>query len=127
MKEIQDRMDKAIDCLESAQYNFQGGYFDAAANRAYYAVFDAMLALLLSKGYQPKSHTGARTLFAQQFILSGELPKEMSLWLTYCFDIRQQSDYDFNARLEKEETELVMEYASDFVKIAGSYLSQNLK
>lgn len=79
MKEIQDRIDKALDCLGSAQYNLEGGYFDAAANRAYYAVFDAMLAILLYKGFQPKSHTGARTLFAQHFILTGDLPREMSL------------------------------------------------
>jgi uncharacterized protein (UPF0332 family) len=35
MKEVGALMAKAEDCLESVIYNVKGGFYDAAANRAY--------------------------------------------------------------------------------------------
>jgi uncharacterized protein (UPF0332 family) len=46
MPEVIRLLEKAADCLESAGFNLENGFPDAAVNRSYYAVFDAVTALL---------------------------------------------------------------------------------
>jgi len=47
-------------------------------NRAYYAMFYAVLALLQSIGKVAGKHTGAIGLFDTEFVLKGALSREMS-------------------------------------------------
>ena len=47
-------------------------------NRAYYAMFYAVLALLNFVGKAPSKHSRAITLFDEHFVKSGEFPLEMS-------------------------------------------------
>lgn len=122
-REAEEMLARAKDCLESAEYNIKGGFLDAAANRAYYGVFDALNALMVSSGYSAKSHNGLRTLFAEHFLKTGLFPKESGFWIGYCFEMRQQSDYDFSSRIELEETEKSMEYCRCFIDAVEGYLS----
>jgi uncharacterized protein (UPF0332 family) len=79
-------------------------------------------ALLIQEGFFSKSHNGARTLFAEHFIKTGKFEKEAGLWLTYCFEIRQQSDYDFSSKIELPETERCIEYCQKFIEAVRLYL-----
>jgi uncharacterized protein len=47
-------------------------------NRAYYAMFYAALALLETVGKVPSKHAGVISLFDTEFVLKGELPKDLS-------------------------------------------------
>ena len=63
--EIIRLIEKAHDCLESADLNLREEFFDAAVNRSYYGIFDMVTALLLAKNVTVKSHSGAIQQFAQ--------------------------------------------------------------
>jgi len=58
-------------------------------NRAHYAAFYAVLALLQTIGKTPRKHKGALTLFDTEFIRTGLLSKELSGALHELFDARQ--------------------------------------
>ena len=44
--ESQKAFDRALDAIENAKYNFKGGFFAVTANRAYYACYYSLIALL---------------------------------------------------------------------------------
>ena len=69
--EIIRLLEKAHDCLESAELNLDNGFFDTAVNRSYYGIFDAVTALLLSKEIAVKSHSGSIQQFALHFVKTG--------------------------------------------------------
>lgn len=57
--------DKAQESLEAARREFAAGAYSFAINRAYYALFYAVSALLLEEGRQFKKHSGVRAAFIQ--------------------------------------------------------------
>ncbi len=113
---------KAEDCLESAEYNLKGDFLAATANRAYYAVFDAVMALLYVKNIYPKSHNGAKVKFCELYILTEILPDRANELLTDCYSKRQTGDYDFNVEISYEEAEQTLQNAVEFVEMAKKYL-----
>lgn len=125
MNEVRTMLAKADDCLESAVYNLKGDFLDAATNRAYYGVFDALSALLLAKKLSAKSHSGAQSLFNEHFVKTGLFPKEAGMWINFCFQMRQQSDYDFSSKIELEEAKQVVEYCERFIILAKAWLNDN--
>ncbi|NIO04347.1 MAG: HEPN domain-containing protein [Proteobacteria bacterium] len=64
-------------------------------NRAYYAVFYAILALFLHGDIRAKTskHSGVITVFDRDFVPTGKIGKHYSKILHRMFDARQQSDY----------------------------------
>jgi uncharacterized protein (UPF0332 family) len=48
-EEFREALAKAEQCYEDAKYLFEGHRYEAAVNRAYYAMFAAIQGLLLSK------------------------------------------------------------------------------
>ena len=62
-------------------------------NRAYYAMFYAVLALLQKIGKAPRKHSGAISLFDIEFVQKGLFSKGLSKDLHDVFNLRQVSDY----------------------------------
>jgi uncharacterized protein (UPF0332 family) len=74
-------MDKAQKALSSARILLDAGDTDGAANRAYYAMFDAALAALSWAGAgteqtPPKTHSGLIASFGQNLVRTNRLPSE---------------------------------------------------
>jgi uncharacterized protein (UPF0332 family) len=69
-----------------------GGTPKSIINRAYYAMFYAVLALLQSIGKVAGKHTGAIGLFDNEFVLKGALSRELSRDLHRAFDARQEAE-----------------------------------
>jgi len=90
---VRYRLQQASESLGSAQMLFESGHFRDAVNRAYYAMFYATLALLVSRGKRASKHTGIISLFDIEFVKTGRLEKRCSEWLHRAFDLRQDSDY----------------------------------
>ena len=60
---VRYRMEQAAEALASADALFEGGFYRGTVNRAYYAMFYAVLALLALRGLGTSKHKGALTLF----------------------------------------------------------------
>ena len=55
-EEIDLHMQRAAEKLEAAKYLFEGEYYNDAASRAYYSMFHAASALLLTKDIATFTH-----------------------------------------------------------------------
>jgi uncharacterized protein (UPF0332 family) len=83
------RMKQAHETLEEAEILFEQDYWRGTINRAYYAMFYAVLALATSKGAVISKHTHAIAFLDKEFIRKGIFPKEISRALHVSFDERQ--------------------------------------
>jgi len=118
------RMQQATEALEDGRYLLAAGRGTrTAVNRAYYAAFYAMLALLQVIGKTPRRHRGVLTLFDTECIRTGLLPKELSAALHQLFDARQEDDYRrLDPVLPEEATDLIT-VAEQFVQAIRDYIA----
>ena len=87
-------IDRAHTALHAAQVNLDNGLYETAVNRAYYAVFYASSALLLTRDISRSKHSGVLAAFRQQFVKTGEIEPEFSDSYGELLTERTASDYD---------------------------------
>lgn len=66
-KQTDKQLHKAHRKLRVARKNFADGFYEDAVSRAYYAMFHAAKALLLTKHLDAKTHSGLINLFNQHY------------------------------------------------------------
>lgn len=120
---IEYRLQRAKETLNDAYLLFsQGGSLWSVINRAYYAMFYAVLALLTLIEKGASKHSSVIALFDQHFVKPGHFPKEMSKAMHKAFDLRQIGDYREFFTLDKEQAEEVLTLANDFIKKIEKFL-----
>jgi uncharacterized protein (UPF0332 family) len=88
------RLEQARIALGDAQYLLEGNRSPASVvNRAYYAMFYTVLALLQKGGKVPSRHTGIIALFDKEYVMKSIFSRELSKDLHKAFELRQISDY----------------------------------
>lgn len=92
-KAVRERLKQARETLEEAEALFEQDFWRGTINRAYYAMFYAVLALAASKGVVISKHTHAISFLDKEFVRKGIFPKEISRALHFGFDERQTNDY----------------------------------
>ncbi|WP_439555928.1 HEPN domain-containing protein [Dyadobacter sp.] len=115
---------KAEDCLEVSQSFLEEARNEACVNRAYYAIFHCIQALLFASNVQVKTHVGSHTKFRELFIKTGILDIVLNTTLQRAFEKRQFSDYDYDEVLEEDARESVQD-AAQFVNATLQYLKEN--
>ena len=113
---------RSLDCLEDARLIFQSGRYTSVPNRSYYAIFDAVNALLRLHDLHASSHRGAKNRFSELFIKTGLLPREANIWLESCLELRQSGDYDFEYEITEADAQKSLEYAANFILHIEAYL-----
>jgi uncharacterized protein (UPF0332 family) len=73
---ISFRIQKAKDTLAEAEGIATLGYWNAVANRLYYACFYMTSALLIKNNHTAQTHSGVIHLFGINFIKTGLISKE---------------------------------------------------
>ena len=120
---IQYRLDCARETLRDAQVlRDNGGSPVSIVNRAYYSVFYATLALLVTVDVEPTKHSGALAKFDELFIRQGIFPKEMSKIIHHAFDMRQAGDYQKSKVITGEQAIQVLNSAEEFIKAVETKL-----
>jgi uncharacterized protein (UPF0332 family) len=122
--EIALYMQHAWEMLEVAVHNMAGGFHGSAVNRAYYAVFYAANALLVTQGLARSKHSGVVSAFRQHFVKPGFVEVEYSRIYERVMDDRQTSDYDVEAVVEPDRAFADVEDARRFVQRIKSYLQE---
>lgn len=69
-------------------------HIKSAANRAYYAVFHAMRAVLAYDDIDMKHHSGIISSFRRLYIKTGVFDVRLSTIISELYDLRTGSDYD---------------------------------
>ena len=109
------RLEQADESLEAARALLEQGLIRPTINRAYYAMFYAVLTLLVLEKKETSKHGGAIVLFDRDFVKKGIFSKDFSRWLHDAFDLRQRSDYTALYRASMDEAEKTLENARAFV------------
>lgn len=121
---IRERMKQARETLEEAETLFGQDYWRGTINRAYYAMFYAVLALGASKGVAISKHTHAIAFLDKEFIKTGIFPKEISRAMHIGFDERQTNDYGEIWEIDHNEAKNTLEEAKSFVTTIEKYFEK---
>jgi uncharacterized protein (UPF0332 family) len=117
-------LERARKALQQARDNLNLGHYDVATSRAYYAMFYAASALLVSKGISRSKHSGVYSAFGQYFVKPGLIEPQYSQMLVNAFNVRLDSDYDVRPTLNRAVAEDILRDAHQFVERATAYLQQ---
>ena len=112
------RLGEAEETLSDARTMLANGVSTRSiVNRAYYAMFYAVIALLLARQVEHNTsrHSGIISFFDREIIHTGLLGREFSRMLHRAFDARQESDY-------KEFVAVTVEEAAESVRKAEEFL-----
>jgi uncharacterized protein len=121
------RLQQATESLEEARYLFDGGKsLRSVANRVYYGMFYAVLALLIYEPYTSSKHSGVLGYFNKRFVKGGVFSESMGRSLNEAFELRQRSDYREYFELTRDQVEPLLEKAARFVASIRTYLDENV-
>lgn len=109
---------KGDSAWEDAEILFERGKYDGAVSRAYYAAFHYACGLLLTKGFETRSHRGMQRMFHLHFIHTGAFSARTGVLLSHAQKAREEADKD----IAKERLDDV----AAFLKAAQKYIKTNL-
>jgi uncharacterized protein (UPF0332 family) len=92
-QEIESLVRRAERSVQAARNLRDDGDYDFAISRAYYALFHAVSAMLLSRGIIRSKHSGVIAAFGQEFVKSGEFSAADQRLLQAAFEDRNEGDY----------------------------------
>lgn len=120
-------MEKAEEALASAQSELNAGRMTFAMNRAYYACFYAVSAVLLKLGKRFSKHSGVRSALHEHLIKTGKLSTELGKTYDRLFENRQEGDYFELVNFEKDQVEEGIRQSRAIVSAIQAELSGNKK
>lgn len=122
MSGTSDLLEKAARAVNSAKLLLDAGDRDGACSRAYYAMFDAARAALVTIGYAPedlKTHASVIGQFGLHMVKTGLVAREIGKALNDVQEIRQLADY-LPAEVPTEKAEWAVEQAQIFVSAVNA-------
>lgn len=123
---IREELIRADQSIKAACLLYKNGFLSDAISRLYYFLLYNIRALLLTKGFEPKSHEGALRLFSLHFIKSGLFEIKYSHVFSKMMKYREEADYnpsylfteDDFVNFSKESGELAAK-VKDYLKKEG--------
>ena len=119
---IKGYIQKAENKAEVAVKLFKSGDYEDAVSRAYYAVFHAAQALLLTEGHTADTHKGVVTLFGLFFVKTGKFAKHIGKYLATLKDDRESVDYEIFSYIDEDSAQTAIAEAQEFLSHAKQYL-----
>jgi len=121
---ITTQIEKSREKLDAARTLLREGFIDDAISRAYYSMFHAASAVLLSEGITVESHSALKTMFGLHLIKTGKIEKKYGQWLNKLKDERENGDYDIFTSFELEDAKNGVNEAEEFLEQMKKYLIQ---
>ena len=109
------RMDRAKEMLVAARENLEIGQYKTSLNRSYYAIFHAMRAMNILKGFDSSKHSGVIAFFNKEYLKENILDRNLSIVIKNSAFLREKSDYDDIYIASKQEAEKQLEEAERFL------------
>ena len=118
------RLNKAKETLETARMIFnEGKDFTSANNRAYYAIFYAIRAVLAMEEVDFKRHKDVLAYFNKEYVNKGIFPKMIGRKISQAQRIREDSDYDDDYEPSLEKTEQQINTAQELIGLVENYVN----
>jgi len=121
---IQLYLNRARQDIKASFSNLEEGYYGVTVSRAYYAMFYATNALLISNGIERSKHSGVLSAFGEHFVKTGLIESEYAKMLGHAFSSRLDSDYDIAFLSDELLAEEIAESAQKFIDRIEQYLQE---
>ncbi len=119
---IRGLLDKAQQSTEAAQSLLADNYADFSASRAYYAMFYALEALLLTKNLSFSKHSAVIAAFGKEYIKSGVLDARFHRAVIDAFDLRNAGDYGTMHAVSAELASQTIQNARELIQAVSSHI-----
>ena len=122
------RLNKAKETLETARMIFnEGKDFTSANNRAYYAIFYAIRAVLAIEEVDFKRHKDVLAYFNKEYVNKEKFPKKIGRKISQAQRVREDSDYDDDYEPSLEKTEQQINTAQELIELVETYINDYYK
>ena len=122
---IKQELNRAEEAIGAAALLFDNGFISDAISKLYYCLLYNVRALLLTKGFESKSHEGALRLFGLHFVKKGLFEPGDSHIFSKLMKYREEADYNPSYVFTKED---FIEFEKEAEKLADKirdYLKRN--
>ncbi|MFW6246038.1 MAG: HEPN domain-containing protein [Tangfeifania sp.] len=109
------RVQKGKDTLKEAKGIATLDYWNAVANRLYYACYYVTSALLIKNKYASQTHRGVIHLLGLHFIKEGLVTKNAGKFYSKLYELRQTGDYDDLFSLTEEDVKPMIALAESYI------------
>lgn len=116
------RFEQSERCLRSAKILIEDDDYRGAANRSYYAIYNAIRSIFALDGVEFKRHSGNISHFRKEYIQTGIFDKSMSQIVGDAFEVRSGSDYDDFTIIDKDDVVEQVKNAELFCDTIKNYL-----
>lgn len=121
------RLNRAKEDLEAAASNYQSGFYKAAINRAYYAIFHAIRAVNILDGFDASKHSSVIAHFNQFYVHEGKFDRNTYKLIDSAYRIREKCDYSDFFIASKEDSEKQICNANKFLHQVEAFLQTEEK
>jgi len=112
---IKQYIKKADNKLHAANIEFDDELYEECIGCAYYAMYHASKALLLTKELTPKKHAGVITKLGEEFLNIGMLDQDDIKNVSWGLERRIKADYDPLIEMDRVEASEALTRAEDYI------------
>ena len=116
------RLERAKEDLKAAELLYKNDSFLAANNRAYYAIFRAIRAVLALERVDFKRHKDVIGYFNHHYVKTEIFPKIISKKIGQASKVREDSDYDDEYIPNAEKTKIQIDTAREVIELVEKYI-----
>lgn len=115
------RLGVAKEDLQAANLLLEANSYRGANNRAYYAIFHAVSAVLAMEGVAFKKHKDTLAYFNKNYVATEIFPRNLGRKIVKAEEIRHESDYDTFYIASKEVTVEQIQTAEQLIELVEVY------
>ena len=121
------RLEKSIDDLDTANITFTAGKYNAAVNRAYYAVYHAIRAVLALDNVERSKHSGNISYFREHYLATNIFDRSFSETITNAESLRNEADYKDMRTISADEAQDIINKANSFIAVIKEYITAHTR
>ena len=122
----QYRLDHAKEDLVAAENNYQAGFYMAAIDRSYHAIFHSIRAANALDNFDASKHSSVIAHFNQFYVHTGEFDREIYKLIDSAYRIREKCDFSDFFTVAESDSEDQLKHAQYFVNTVDIYLNQKI-
>jgi uncharacterized protein (UPF0332 family) len=121
------RFQRAEEAFMEAKEELARNHLRLCVNRAYYAAFYAMRALLALVAKDSSKHSGVISLFNQEFIKTGFISEVSFKSIQLLMDLRHEADYQDFSEIKEDEAQEAVQSAQIIISSLDEALKKLLE
>ncbi len=115
-------VEAAREALSASAALLDDGLLRSAVSRLYYGMLHLVRALVVSRGFDPRTHEGVEAVFALHLVRAGVVDVRYSKVFAHLQKFREQADYGPLLALASEDIAKDLEAVSEFARVVEQIL-----